>query len=1106
MAFLAYLSATVGGRTTAFRVGTSAARGASRSRSLANAAAMSYLSPTAGTSVWGTSAARFQGSVGAATTTSSTSLHSTVEATTNDAIAAIEHPDFDIVETDHISEFGASAILYRHKKSGAELLSLSTDDDNKCFGITFRTPPQDSTGVPHILEHSVLCGSRKYTTKDPFVQLLQGSLQTFLNAFTYPDRTCYVVASQNTKDFYNLINVYADAVFHPRAISDPMVHAQEGWHLELENVEDPLTYKGVVYNEMKGVYSSPDSLLQREAQQSIFPDNAYGVDSGGDPVDIPNLSFEQFAAFHAKFYHPANSRIFFAGDDDVAERLEIMAEYLGDFDASPESKPGSAIEWQKKRYEEPVKVRHPYPVSDKGADGQPDTHLMQVNWLMNDKQLTPKEEITSTVLDHLLMGTTSSILRKTLMESGLGDAITGGGLANELMQGTFSVGLKGVKPENVDTVETLIVDTLKKVVEEGFTEDAIAASMNTIEFDMREFNTGSFPKGLSLMLGSMREWVYDRNPTDALKFEEPLAELKESIAQDGSKVFQDMVKEFLLENSHRTTVEMFPSTTLEEEQLTEEKDRLAKIKESLKEEDLQSIIDTTAELKKLQAAEDSPEARGTIPSLDLADLRREVTEYPIDVTDNEADSGVTVVRHELGSTSGITYAKLAVDVSDISLEDVALLPLLTRIMMETGAGEYDSVALSRRIGTHTGGVSVSTMISGVNKEGSTPGVVGEGEHFVSKILISGKSTSDKTEELFSIFDLILRDANLDSQAKIIEMLRESKSRGESTVQGSGHAVANARIRSRYSVIGYINEKMSGISSLDTVKALLDQAENDFPALLARLENMRSTILNKSTCRDGMILDLTGDATVFEKIEPSVEKFLGDLPGDNNAEQLQNFYSEPHPWAIQAKEEMATQAPIADEGFVVPTQVSYVGKGGRLYSKGEAVSGSTSVISRFLGTGYMWDNVRVMGGAYGGFAQFQPKDGIFSFLSYRDPNLAGTIDVYDGASKALMTSASDLENDPDALATAIIGAIGDMDGALGPDQKGSLQFSRWLARETPEQRQKFRDEILNTKPSDFKDFAERLQALKDPSSAVVSSKSAFEDAAKAGKSFTLQDIM
>ncbi|KAL3816824.1 hypothetical protein ACHAXA_008687 [Cyclostephanos tholiformis] len=968
------------------------------------------------------------------TTSSTTCLGSTLEASSSSpplAGTVVEHPSYDVVQTDTIPEYGASCTLYRHRKSGAELLSLSTDDDNKCFGITFRTPPRDSTGVPHILEHSVLCGSRKYT-KDPFVQLLQGSLQTFLNAFTYPDRTCYVVASQNTKDFYNLINVYSDAVFHPRAVTDPMVHAQEGWHLELERLDDPLTYKGVVYNEMKGVYSSPDSLLQREAQQSIFPDNAYGVDSGGDPSVIPDLTFEEFAEFHSKYYHPANSRIFFAGDDDVSRRLDIMDEYLGDFDDSPESRPGSKIEWQRKRYVEPVTVRHPYPVSDKGEGGEPDTHLTMTNWLLNDRPMTAMEEITLTVLDHLLTGTTSSILRKTLMESGLGEAITGGGLSDELMQATFSMGLKGVKPENVNKVEELVMDTLKKVAEEGFPEDAVAASMITIEFQLREFNTGSFPKGLSLMLGSMSKWVYDQNPTEALKFEAPLAELKSSIAKDGSRVFQDMIREFLLENSHRTTVEMFPSKTLEEEQLTEEKERLAKIKASLSEEDLQGIIDKTAELKRLQAAEDSPEARATIPSLDLTDLKREVTEYPIRVTENESNSGVTVVRHELGSTSGIAYATLAVDVSGIPLEDVPILPLFTRIMMETGAGEYDSVALSRRIGMHTGGVSVSTMIAGVNQEGAAEDAVTGGEHFVTKLMITGKSTSDKTDELFSIFDLILRDANLDSQAKIIEMLRESK--------------------------------------------------------------------------DGMILDLTGDAAVFEKIESSVENFLTKLPGDSQGSKLQNFYSVPHPWAEYAKEKMAASAPVVDEGFVVPTQVSYVGKGGRLFEVGEAVSGSTSVVSRFLGTGYMWDNVRVIGGAYGGFCQFQPRDGIFSFLSYRDPNLAGTIDVYDGASQALLASAKDMETDPDALATAIIGAIGDMDGALSPNQKGSLQFKRWLTRESPEQRQKFRDEVLNTKPSDFKEFAERLKALKDPSSAVVSSKSAFEDASKAGKTFALKDIM
>ena len=602
--------------TTAFRVGGgggTAHTGSSRSggilmarRSLGNTVAMSYLLSNnnkndhphrhRGTIGNGVSAGRaffasatsFSSSAIASSSTcpstSSTALRSTLEqettttaATTTSTIQPIEHPSYTILQTDIIPEFGAQATLYRHTRSGAQLLSLTTPDDtNKCFGITFRTPPSDSTGVPHILEHSVLCGSRKYTTKDPFVQLLQGSLQTFLNAFTYPDRTCYVVASQNTKDFYNLINVYSDAVFHPRAVRDPMVHAQEGWHLELENMEDDLTYKGVVYNEMKGVYSSPDSLLQREAQQSLFPDNTYGVDSGGDPNVIPSLSFEQFVEFHNKFYHPSNARIFFAGEDDVYQRLEIMEEYLRDFDnddtarkSGPEE---SKIQWQTKRFDTPKKIRYPYPVSDKSGGGaveeqEEDTHYTMVNWLMNDRPFTPMEEITVTVLDHLLMGTSSSILRKTLMESGLGDSITGGGLSDELLQATYSVGLKGVKPTNVDNVEQMILETLEKVAENGFEEDDIASSMNTIEFQMREFNTGSFPKGLSLMLGSMSKWIYDRNPTEALKFEEPLAELKARITKDGSKVFQDMIKELLLENSHRTTVEMYPSKTLEGEQL-----------------------------------------------------------------------------------------------------------------------------------------------------------------------------------------------------------------------------------------------------------------------------------------------------------------------------------------------------------------------------------------------------------------------------------------------------------------------------------------------------------------------------------------------------------
>lgn len=1035
--------------------------------------------------------------------TLTTRQQSTVVASTIDLekTLQVEHPAFEVLTRDVVSEYGAYCTLYRHKKSGAELLSVSNDDDNKVFGITFRTPPEDSTGVPHILEHSVLCGSRKYKTKDPFVHLLKGSLQTFLNAFTYPDRTCYVVASQNLKDFYNLINVYADAVFHPRAINDPMVHAQEGWHLELESKDDPLTYKGVVYNEMKGVYSSPDSLLMRASQRSLFPDNTYAVDSGGDPRVIPELSFEQFAEFHRKFYHPSNARIYFSGDDDVYARLELADSYLKEFDALPEAKDKSKVAWQPKTLTEPKKEVLPYPA---GAD-QPETHMVMVNWLLNDRPMTATEELTLGVLDHLLMGTTSAVLRKTLMESGLGDAITGGGVSDELLQATFSVGLKGVEPANVETVEKLILDTIAKVAEEGFTDDNIASSLNTIEFQMREFNTGSFPKGLSFMLGSMSKWLYEESPTDALKFEKPLAELKAAIAESGSKVFQDMLKELLVTNAHRTTVELAPSKTLEDEQLKEEQDRLAAIKSSLSDIELEEIIKKTTELKKLQASEDTPEARASIPSLKLSDLKREATEYPIAVSENEKDSGITVVRHELGSTSGIAYVNLAVDLSQLSVEDVPLLPLFTKVMMETGAGEYDSVALSRRIGTYTGGIGVTTMTTATFPKGADESIVASGENMQTKLMIQGKATSENIDELFSLYKLILTDAKFDSKSRVIELLKESRSRLESRIQGAGHSMVNSRMRARYRVGAYIDEITSGISYLDTLKQLLKQAEEDWPSLLARLEKMRETILDAPICRSGMIVDITGDEKVLESIQPSVEAFLDALPGNSNGAELPDFTSTIHPWVAEAKKLMAEKAPVVDEGFIVPTQVSYVGKAGLVYDEGERIPGSAAVVARFLRTGYLWDYVRVMGGAYGGFCTFSPFSGFFSFLSYRDPNLDKTLDVYDAAADTLMAAADAMESDPDALETAIIGAIGDMDGALSPDQKGYTAFQRWIINESPEYRQKYRDEVLNTKPSDFREFAERLKSMKNPSVAVVSSKAKFEEAAKAGKKMTLKEI-
>jgi len=622
---------------------------------------------------------------------------------------------------------------------------------------------------------------------------------------------------------------------------------------------------------------------------------------------------------------------------------------------------------------------------------------------------------------------------------------------------------------------------------------------------MREFNTGSFPKGLSFMLGSMSKWLYDESPTDSLKFEEPLAELKAKIAESGSKVFQDIIRDMLVNNTHRTTIEMTPSKTMEAEVVKEEETRLEKIKSSLDDTELDKIIESTAALKALQGSEDSAEDRATIPSLTLQDIKREVTEYPIEVTENENNSGVTVARHELVSTAGIAYVDFGVDISGLALEDLPLMSIFTRMMTENGAGDLSDIALSRKIGTYTGGVGVSMSLTGVQKDGEAEDIVTESGTMVSKIYIRGKATSDRSEDLFSIFKLILTESNFDSQKKVLEILKESKARMESGIQGSGHQFAQSRIKARYSPSSYIGEKMSGISYLDTIKELEEMAQNDWSNLLARFENMRKIILKESTCRDGMVINLTGDKAVLDTIQPSVDAFLESLPGNNEGEKLQDFYAETHPFIVAARKEMVEGAPLIDEGFIVPTQVSYVGKGGRLFETGEKVPGSAAVVSKFLRTGYLWDHVRVMGGAYGGFCTFSADDGVYSALSYRDPNLAKTIDVYDAASANLLDSSKVLANDPEALATAIIGTIGDMDSALSPDQKGWISFQRWMKRESPERRQNFRDEVLNCSAKDFEDFAKRLENLKDASVAVVSSKGAFEAAAADGKEMKLTEI-
>ncbi|KAK9162976.1 hypothetical protein Syun_003878 [Stephania yunnanensis] len=950
---------------------------------------------------------------------------------------AAEKLGFQKVSEEFISECKSRAVLYKHRKTGAEVMSVSNDDENKVFGIVFRTPPKDSTGIPHILEHSVLCGSRKYPLKEPFVELLKGSLNTFLNAFTYPDRTCYPVASTNAKDFYNLVDVYLDAVFFPKCVEDFQTFQQEGWHYELNDPSEEISYKGVVFNEMKGVYSQPDNILGRSSQQSLFPDNTYGVDSGGDPKAIPKLAFEEFKEFHRNYYHPSNARIWFYGDDDPRERLRILSEYLDMFDESPAPNE-SKIEPQK-LFKEPIRIIEKYPAGE-GGDLKK-KHMVCLNWLLSDKPLDVETELALGFLDHLLLGTPASPLRRVLLESSLGEAIVGGGIEDELLQPQFSVGLKGVFEDDIQKVEELIMSNLQKLVEEGFDPEAIEASLNTIEFSLRENNTGSFPRGLSLMLRSVGKWIYDLDPFVPLKYEKPLMALKTRIAEEGPKaVFCPLIEKFILNNPHRVTVEMQPDPTKASQDETLEKEILEKVKASMTEEDLAELVRATKELRLKQETPDPPEALRSVPSLSLNDIPKKPIQIPTEVRDI---NGVRILQHEL-FTNDVLYSEIVFDMAHLKLELLQLVPLFCQSLLEMGTKDMDFVQLNQLIGRKTGGISIYPFTSSVRAKVDP----------ISHVIVRGKSMSTRAEDLFNLVNCILHDVQFTDQQRFKQFVSQSKARMENRLRGSGHGIAAARMDAKLNAAGWIAEQMGGISYLEFLRSLEEKAEQDWDVISSSLEEIRKSLLSKKGC----LVNLTADGKTLTSSEKFVNKFLDLLPLTPPTEST-SFNARISP---------------VNEAIVIPTQVNYVGKAANIYETGYQLHGSAYVISKYIGNTWLWDRVRVSGGAYGGFCDFDTHSGVFSYLSYRDPNLLKTLEVYDGTANFLR----ELDLDDDGLTKAIIGTIGDVDSYQLPDAKGYSSMLRYLLGVTDEERQKRREEILSTSINDFKAFADAIEAIKE----------------------------
>ena len=945
----------------------------------------------------------------------------------------MQHPAYTLLRTEHIDELGADAHLYQHRVTGAEILSVCCDDDNKVFGVTFRTPPSDSTGVAHILEHSVLGGSQKYPVKEPFKELLKSSVNTFLNAMTYSDKTVYPTASKNLQDFYNLMDVYLDAVFFP-TLSE-QTFEQEGWHLELDDPAHPLAFKGVVFNEMKGVYSSPDSVAMRAVEKHLMPDSTYGHDSGGDPLAIPDLSFEQFVDFHRSFYHPANSRIWFYGDDDPGVRLERLDQVLQQFDRGDTD---STIILQD-AWSEARRVLEKY-VATEGADNR---SFVQQAWILGPSG-NREETALLGLLNYLLTGQTGSPLRKALMDSGLGEDLFGYGFYPGISQMIFNTGLKGVEPGRADEVFTVIFDTLNRLAEAGFSDGAIEAAMNSAEFKLRENNTGRTPRGLVYMLRSLNDWLYDRDPIEALRYEELLVRIKQRIASE-PRLFPDLIRRYLVDNPHRLDLEVNPDSNLAAELKQQEQDRLNAVDATLAEAERDALVKRTRELIAWQERPDSPEALASIPTIQLADINRSIRKTPITVEAHDPD---VVVHHPL-ATQNILYLQCAFDLRRIPQRLIPLVPLFGRALTEMGTARYSYEELAEQIARKTGGISESTLT----------GHIQFGPEIIARSVVGGKCMLNRADDMLGLMEEILMHSDFSDRDRFLQILLEEKAGEEAGLIPSGHTVVRNRLNARFGQSAWFDEQVDGVSYLLWLRDLIDRFATDWDQILADLNELRDRLITRA----GLAVNVTVDLAGWKNIQGALYNFLSRLP------------------AGQPNQEVWTGRSLPPcEGLILPAQVNYVGRAYDLKRSGYEHHASVSVISRFLRNNWLWDRVRVKGGAYGAISGYTRSTGILGFASYRDPNVAETFEVYEQAADFLrQTDLSDT-----VVEHAIIGMTGDLDQPKFPDAEACASFTRYLCQIDDGERQRLRDEVLGTRRKHFVEFANALEAALDSRQSVV----------------------
>mmetsp|Transcript_5117 Transcript_5117/g.9713 ORF Transcript_5117/g.9713 Transcript_5117/m.9713 type:complete len:1115 (-) Transcript_5117:1699-5043(-) len=1005
------------------------------------------------------------------------------------------HPAFGITRSKYLSTYNATMYVFKHQKTQAEFMAFVPADEkqDKVFGISFRTKPTSNTGVAHILEHSVLAGSKKYPAKDPFVILLKGSLHTFLNAMTYNDRTVYPVASRNKKDFFNLMSVYLDAVFAPRCITQEgeWILRQEGWRYDV-NDDNNLEIKGVVYSEMKGVFSNPISLISRNVDKFLFPDNTYYFDSGGEPDAIPNLTQAEFVDFYKRHYHPTNSQSFVSGTvEDVIEAMELLDEYMKEYEYSPELKENSEIRFQKKKYAHHLYQSLPYAVQK--LDESQGQHMLTITWLLNDSHLHQMQMLAWYALDYLLVGTSSSPLMKRLFESGLGSSVIGNGLNAGLMQNTFAIGMKGILASNITQVEDLILQILRDIERDGFSDDEITAAINSLEFQLREVQSGSNPAGIDIFLSTLTTWNYDRLPEEAIVFDESLASLQSIVGKQGSNFFTRMIKTYLLNNNHRVHMELHPSETLAAEMIEKETNKVKMFQNSLKQDELKKIKDTAQELKDIQNKDDPIEVIESIPSLALTDIDRLIVEYDTNVIENAYGTSTILTKNIVSGSSGIVYLDVGIDISSLGFNNVEVLPFLVAMMTENDTAKRTRKEINNFIGINTGGIGIELKLIALQDPNQVDHIATANKNLRTLLFFRGKCTAQNVGKTLELIKDMAQKSLPVTQEKAIQILEAQIASFESRITSNGHSFSVMRMHARYNAMSFIDEKLRGISQLQALKKMLARAQNSWETFETRIKTVIESFSHMASAET--IINLTGDFDTLESIENNIQTFIVSLDLGSNRPPLPDFSKSDHPWIVKAGQNMAKYSPVQNEGIPVSSRVSYIGKGGRIFDEGEKISGGSCVPLQFLRKGYLWDTVRAKNGAYGVMSSLDSTDGFLYMVSYRDPQLIKTVAAYEAAAQYLQSQIQLKALTKNAIKLSIIGCIADLDGStLPPREVGWLAFLRYMSGSSKLRRQRWRDDILAADESNFEIFAKQLNKWNSNSTlAVIAPMASIEEA-------------